>query len=48
VVDVVEDPHRDAAGPGLLERAGDRPCLVSVEPDVVEGEVEAAAGGVEE
>jgi hypothetical protein len=48
VVDVVGEAHRDAAVAGALEGVADDLFRRIVEPDVVERDVEAALGGVDE
>ena len=48
VVDVVDEPHRDAALLRADERLRDDLRRVVVQPDVVERQLEARAGGAEE
>jgi hypothetical protein len=48
VVDVVGEPHLDAALRGTEERVPDDLCRRRGQADVVEREVERALGGVEE
>jgi hypothetical protein len=48
VVDVVGQPHGNAAVAGSLEGVADDLCRRVVQPDVVERDVEAALGYVDE
>ncbi len=48
MVDVVDEPHGDAALLRAEQRAGDDLRRVVVEPDVVERELEARLRGAEE
>ena len=48
VVDVVDEPHGDAARLCREQRAGDDVRCVVVEPDVVERELEARLRGAQE
>ena len=48
MVDVVDEPHGDAALLGSEQRAGDDLRRVVVQPDVVERELQARPRGAEE
>jgi len=48
VVDVVGEAHRDTAAAGALESVADDLCRCVMEPDVVERDIQAALGCVDE